>query len=584
MILTDVVVSNNGDAATAYGGGIHNRGSAFLDNVTVYNNRAVDGGGIHNDTPAWGLALTNVTVSGNTATGNGGGLLNWSSAAIINSTFTQNTAGNGGGISDDGWELYVKNSIIAANTAGSAADIDGYVNSQGNNLIGDDQNTNGLVGSDSSGTTGSPLDPKLGALADNGGFTPTHALLTGSLAINSGDDFGAPATDQRGFNRVGTTDIGAYEAEAPVILSAAGDTWIDGSANGTNYGDSTSLVINHSGGDIGNQRALLQFDLSTIPAGAVITGATLRMEATSITAAININIYELTEAWVEGSANGTAGVASWNERQTGTAWSTSGGTYDPALVATLNTGSIGQHSWDITALAAAWNDGSKVNNGIIIGSPDSGNETVTYDSSEGSTPPELVITYTIPNTAATVAGTNSGAVTEDDDPDLDGLLETGGTLTVSDPDAGEDAFIGGTGTGLFGDLTIDAAGDWSYAADNSQAAIQSLAAGATLTDTIAVDTVDGTREYVSITINGVNDTPVIVTNEPLNVPEEATRTITTAYLQTTDADNSADEIVYELTSLPSGGSVRLNGSALGLGGTFTQDDIDNNRVSYRDAR
>ena len=88
---------------------------------------------------------------------------------------------------------------------------------------------------------------------------------------------------------------------------------------------------------------------------------------------------------------------------------------------------------------------------------------------------------------------------------------------------------------------------------------------------------------VVVNITAINDAPLLVTNNPLSVPEESTRTITAAYLQVTDADHSATQIVYTLISLPSGGSVRLNGSSLTIGQTFTQDDINNNRVTYRDS-
>src|SRR5207244_389795 len=53
------------------------------------------------------------------------------------------------------------------------------------------------------------LDPA--GLQNNGGPTATLALISGSPAINSGDDAFAPATDQRGFLRAGVSDKGAFE-------------------------------------------------------------------------------------------------------------------------------------------------------------------------------------------------------------------------------------------------------------------------------------------------------------------------------------------------------------------------------------
>ncbi|MBI3881173.1 MAG: hypothetical protein HY301_14060 [Verrucomicrobia bacterium] len=57
-------------------------------------------------------------------------------------------------------------------------------------------------------------DPRLGPLADNGGPTPTCALLFGSPAIDVGDD-SLTGTDQRGFLRLSGphVDIGAFELQ-----------------------------------------------------------------------------------------------------------------------------------------------------------------------------------------------------------------------------------------------------------------------------------------------------------------------------------------------------------------------------------
>ena len=62
------------------------------------------------------------------------------------------------------------------------------------------------------GGADAPIDPRLGPLQDNGGPTPTHALLLGSPAIDASS--ACPATDQRGVTRPqgAGCDIGAFEA------------------------------------------------------------------------------------------------------------------------------------------------------------------------------------------------------------------------------------------------------------------------------------------------------------------------------------------------------------------------------------
>ena len=62
-------------------------------------------------------------------------------------------------------------------------------------------------------------DPRLGPLAENGGYTPTHPLLPGSPAIDTGVATKCEAKDQRGITRpadgdrdgTATCDRGAYE-------------------------------------------------------------------------------------------------------------------------------------------------------------------------------------------------------------------------------------------------------------------------------------------------------------------------------------------------------------------------------------
>jgi hypothetical protein len=89
-------------------------------------------------------------------------------------------------------------------------------------------------------------DPKLGLLADNGGPTLTMALLPGSPAIDAGNTFLAPATDQRGFSRPAglAADIGAFEYGSVmqvIAFSRSGATGLNILATG-NPGRSCRLL------------------------------------------------------------------------------------------------------------------------------------------------------------------------------------------------------------------------------------------------------------------------------------------------------------------------------------------------------
>jgi hypothetical protein len=138
------------------------------------------------------------------------------------------------GLGLTGFNLAIRNSIVAKNSADCGGA--GSVASQGHNLIGFCLNagfTNGVNG-DQIGTAASPLDPHVGPLANNGGPTMTHALLSNSTALDAGDDCVTQAahcsdanisqllTDQRGFTRIAdgpdvdttaTVDIGALETQ-----------------------------------------------------------------------------------------------------------------------------------------------------------------------------------------------------------------------------------------------------------------------------------------------------------------------------------------------------------------------------------
>lgn len=90
-----------------------------------------------------------------------------------------------------------------------------------------------------------------------------------------------------------------------------------------------------------------------------------------------------------------------------------------------------------------------------------------------------------------------------------------------------------------------------------------------------------TTAQFNIRVNSINDNPVLAVRQPLTVTEGLSGTISSTLLQVTDPDNTALQLRYTVTNLPTSGSVRLNGSNLSVGQTFTQNDVNLNRVTYR---
>ncbi|MDH5608691.1 MAG: FG-GAP-like repeat-containing protein, partial [Cyclobacteriaceae bacterium] len=74
--------------------------------------------------------------------------------------------------------------------------------------------------------------------------------------------------------------------------------------------------------------------------------------------------------------------------------------------------------------------------------------------------------------------------------------------------------------------------------------------------------------------------PVLSTNTGLVLNEGATHVITTAELEVTDADQLPAEIIFILDQAPVNGSLQLNATALNVGQTFTQADINSGLLHY----
>jgi hypothetical protein len=233
------------------GGGIDNTGTATVINSTLSSNMAVDGGGISNSGK---LTITNSTLANNSASVGGaiysyGGFFNpdalasstfsvnvasvagvgtetvTGGLALTDCTVSNNSAGQGGGINDTAakGKVTLANTIVAGNKAtGIAAygpDVDGKVTSLGNNLIGVIRGSSGWVRTDLENP-----NPFLAPLGNYGGPTPTMALLPGSEAIGKGTAVSGLDTDQRGAPRPASGgDIGAFQDQGYTLVVASGN-------------------------------------------------------------------------------------------------------------------------------------------------------------------------------------------------------------------------------------------------------------------------------------------------------------------------------------------------------------------------
>lgn len=87
---------------------------------------------------------------------------------------------------------------------------------------------------------------------------------------------------------------------------------------------------------------------------------------------------------------------------------------------------------------------------------------------------------------------------------------------------------------------------------------------------------------VTLSIDGVNSTPVVQVSSSVTASPGHPIVISATELNTTDADHNASQMTYTIVTAPSvaNGELQLNGTQLSVGMTFTQDDVDNGRLTY----
>ena len=77
--------------------------------------------------------------------------------------------------------------------------------------------------------------------------------------------------------------------------------------------------------------------------------------------------------------------------------------------------------------------------------------------------------------------------------------------------------------------------------------------------------------------------PVLVNNNVMSIDPGTNKAVTPDLLKTTDANNTDDELVYTLVTIPQHGELQVNGSGkMTPGGQFTQSQLNNSGLRYFD--
>uniref|UniRef100_UPI000B514167 VCBS domain-containing protein n=1 Tax=Thaumasiovibrio occultus TaxID=1891184 RepID=UPI000B514167 len=147
--------------------------------------------------------------------------------------------------------------------------------------------------------------------------------------------------------------------------------------------------------------------------------------------------------------------------------------------------------------------------------------TLTYeyeisDGNGGVITTSATITINGENDAPSITGDNSGVI------DQTTLTSLTGTLAAVDEDTGDtfsweivegDVSQGGSSQGLYGNLSLDDSGHWTYTVDNTIAGSQTLGEGESATDSFTVKVTDANgltaTQQIAVTVNGRNNAPTV---------------------------------------------------------------------------
>lgn len=137
-------------------------------------------------------------------------------------------------------------------------------------------------------------------------------------------------------------------------------------------------------------------------------------------------------------------------------------------------------------------------------------DTINLESTSGESI-ELSILINGSNDQAVITGQKQASVAALPLSEIGNIQPSvNGKLNVSDIDTGEARFDTNFSIkGSFGNAQINALGEWSYTLNNTSDAVQGLRSGEKIFDLFSVKTLDGSKQLIQISIEGVDDKPLL---------------------------------------------------------------------------
>jgi hypothetical protein len=201
------------------------------------------------------------------------------------------------------------------------------------------------------------------------------------------------------------------------VLPSKDSSLLEDPSGSVSGGASSALYLGRLGANGGNlkRRAVMAFDLSSIPTNAVVTQVSLTLTLLKGNGGDTpVTLHRLTQNWGEGTSSGgpqgalsTPGSATWiHTSYSGAFWTNPGGDFDPTTSATQVVGSFGAPVWDSTTSgnqrvvndAQGWVSNPASNFGwILLGDEVNTSTAKEFGSRELSFgQPTLTVTYSVP--------------------------------------------------------------------------------------------------------------------------------------------------------------------------------------------